>query len=52
MNFIKINIYPLLLFLLFFALIPVPALASDPVRIGDYQCDHGIISRYEMDKYI
>ena len=37
MRFIKINIYPLLLFLLFFTFIPVPALASDPVRIGDYQ---------------
>jgi hypothetical protein len=37
MNFIKINIYPLLLFLLFFTFIPIPALASDPVRIGDFQ---------------
>ena len=37
MSFIKINIYPLLLILLFFTFIPVPALASNPVRIGDYQ---------------
>jgi hypothetical protein len=37
MSIIKINIYPLLLFLLFFTFIPVPALASNPVRIGDYQ---------------
>jgi polyferredoxin len=37
MSFIKINIYPLLLFLLFFTFIPVPVFASSLVQIGDYQ---------------